>query len=222
MRILTSRLRGLPSGPVSEATLDRLYAFPRARWVRANFVSTLDGAAQGSDGLSGSINTAADRRVFAANRKAADCVLVGAGTARAENYRPSRTPLVVVSRQGRLPRGLGGSGTRIVLATCAASGRRPSDEVWVHGDDSVDLAAVVGRCASERMPRVLAEGGPHLFGDLLAADLVDELALTLAPTLAGGDPLRVVAPGGTLGRATEVRHVLEEDSSLLTLWRIRR
>jgi riboflavin biosynthesis pyrimidine reductase len=72
------------------------------------------------------------------------------------------------------------------------------------------------------MPRVLAEGGPHLFGDLLAADLVDELALTLAPALAGGDPLRVVAPGGTLGRATAVRHVLEEDSSLLTLWRIRR
>lgn len=222
MRVLSSRRRGLPAGPVSPTTLDRLYAFPRARWLRANFVTTLDGAAQGRDGLSGSINTPADQRVFAANRRAADCVLVGAGTARAENYRPSRTPLVVVSRRGRLPQALTDASSRVVLATCAAAGRVPSDDVWVLGEDTVDLTAVVARCAGEGMPRVLAEGGPHLFGDLLGAGLVDELALTISPQVVGGDALRVVAGATEIGADLELRHVLEEDGSLLTLWRVRR
>lgn len=39
--------------------------------------------------------------------------------------------------------------------------------------------------ASHGAELVLCEGGPHLFGRLLAADLVDELFLTLAPQLAG-------------------------------------
>ena len=119
MRLLTSRTRGLPNGPVSDATLAKLYAFPKAHWLRANFVSTLDGSAQGPDGLSGTINTSADKRVFSANRRLADCVMVGAGTARAENYRPAQIPLVIVSRRGRLPESLRESRNRVVLATCA-------------------------------------------------------------------------------------------------------
>lgn len=220
--MLTSRTRGLPAGTVTDATLERLYAFPRAHWVRANFVSTLDGSAQGADGLSGSINTSADHRVFAVNRRLADCVLVGAGTARIENYRPARLPLIVVSRRGRLPDGLGGQHrSRIVLATCAASGRRAGPDVWVLGDETVDLAAVVARCAAEGMPRVLTEGGPHLFGDLLAAGLVDDLALTSVPRVVGGDHLRVVA-GAPLDRPAQLRHLLEEDGTLLALWRLTR
>lgn len=222
MRVLSTRLRGIPSGAVSDATLERLYAFPRARWLRANFVSTLDGAAQGADGLSGSINTPADARVFSANRRLADCVMVGAGTARVENYGPARKPLIIVSRRGRLPEGLRGSRTRVVLATCESSRRRPGDDVWVIGDDAVDLAGVVARCAAEGMPRVLTEGGPHLFADLLAAGLVDDLALTVSPRLVGGDPLRIVAPGGALAGRVDLRHVLEEDGSLMTLWRLSR
>ena len=53
---------------------------PTAPWLRVNFVSTVDGAAQGSDGLSGTINNAADKRVFDALRTRADCLVVGAGT----------------------------------------------------------------------------------------------------------------------------------------------
>src|SRR3954451_700770 len=90
-----------PVGPAAgerldDDTLARLYAYPALdggeSWLRVNFVSTLDGAATGADGRSGSINTGADREVFALLRALADVVLVGAGTARAEGYRRAVTP----------------------------------------------------------------------------------------------------------------------------------
>ena len=222
MRLLTSRTRGLPTGPVSDATLAKLYAFPKAHWVRANFVSTLDGSAQGPDGLSGTINTSADKRVFSANRRLADCVMVGAGTARAENYRPAQIPLVIVSRRGRLPESLRESRNRVVLATCASSRRKATDDAWLCGDDEVDLAAVVARCAAEGMPRILTEGGPHLFGDLLTDGLVDDIALTTSPKAVGGSHLRVVEATGDLDVDADLRHLLEEDGTLIALWRLRK
>jgi Pyrimidine reductase, riboflavin biosynthesis len=51
-------------------------------------VMTLDGATTGPDGLSGTISGAADKRVFMETRRLSDAVLVGAGTIRAERYRP--------------------------------------------------------------------------------------------------------------------------------------
>ena len=55
--------------------------------MRANFVSTLDGAATGADGLSRSINDPADQKVFGLLRALSDVVLVGSGTVAAEHYR---------------------------------------------------------------------------------------------------------------------------------------
>ena len=55
-------------------------------------VTTLDGAAAGPDGLSGSISGEADKLVFDAVRREADAVLIGAGTMRAERYGPFREP----------------------------------------------------------------------------------------------------------------------------------
>ena len=83
---------------LSDDELAAAYAPESEPWLRVNFVSTLDGAAQGSDGLSGSINNAADKRVFDALRARADCLVVGAGTLRSEEYDVPRVPLVVVSR----------------------------------------------------------------------------------------------------------------------------
>lgn len=212
-----------PGAPVGADDLRTLYAFPEETWVRANFVATVDGSAQGADDLSGSINTGADREVFAVNRRLADCVLVGAGTARAEHYGPARLPLIVVSRAGHVPQSLlGDREGRVVLATCAAAGREPDADLWVCGDEEVDLAAVVARCAKEGMPRILAEGGPHLFGSLLEAGLVDEVALTTSPRIAGGDHLRVVASAADLELDLELGHLLEQDGTLLALWRITR
>lgn len=79
---------------LSDDALADLYDYPAESAsravVRANFVSTLDGSATGADGRSGSINSEADKRVFGLMRALCDVVLVGAGTARAEGYRPIR------------------------------------------------------------------------------------------------------------------------------------
>lgn len=222
--LLDSRSRLLPTEAVSDDALRRLYAWPEGGGVRANFVSTVDGSGVGADGRSGSINTEPDGRIFHLQRELADCVLVGAGTARAEGYRRGATPIVVVSRSGRLPESLTDGDGDVVLATCASSGRRAGDDVWVEGDDSVDLPAVVARLRDAGMPCVLTEGGPRLFHDLLEAEVVDELALTLAPRIVGGDHTRVVAGGplgGVSGLDARVVHLLEEDGSLLGLWQVR-
>lgn len=223
--LLDTRSRDLPTGDLSDDDLTRLYAWPEGGGVRANFVSTLDGSGVGSDGRSGSINTEPDGRVFRLHRALADCVLVGAGTARAEGYRRGPTPLVVVSRSGRLPESLAAGDGEVVLVTCAASGRQDGMGVWVEGDDTVDLPAVASRLRAAGMPCVLTEGGPSLFHDLLGAGVVDELALTLAPRIVGGDHTRVVAGdplGGVSGLTAEVVHLLEEDGSILGLWHLPR
>jgi riboflavin biosynthesis pyrimidine reductase len=74
-------------GPQTD-DLHELYAVPADRpggpWLRANMVSSVDGAAAGDSGKSGSLNNAADKRVFDHLRSVADVIVVGAGTARAE------------------------------------------------------------------------------------------------------------------------------------------
>jgi riboflavin biosynthesis pyrimidine reductase len=222
--LLDNRSRQLPGGTLTDGDLTRLYAWPGGGGVRANFVSTLDGSGVGGDGRSGSIHTEADGRIFHLQRELTDCVLVGAGTARAEGYRRGSTPIVVVSRSGRLPDSLASGHGDVVLVTCASSGRREGPDVWLEGDDTVDLPAVVARLREAGMPCVLTEGGPRLFHDLLEAGVVDELALTLAPRIVGGDHTRVVAGdplGGPSGLDTEILHLVEEDGSLLGLFRVK-
>jgi len=44
---------------------------------------------------------------------------------------------------------------------------------------------VVAALHAEGYRSILTEGGPHLFGQLLAAGLIEQLFLTLSPALAG-------------------------------------
>ncbi|WP_377642260.1 dihydrofolate reductase family protein [Oryzobacter terrae] len=247
MRVLLDPRRpGSPGARVTASELADLYAFPGGRrWVRANFVSTLDGSAVGADGRSGTINTPPDKRVFALQRDLADAVLVGAGTVRAEGYqrvRPSRRrrvppALVVVSASGRVPEGLRspveGRGAGLFV-TCAAAGDRRiararsalgTDAVVVAGDREVDLAEAVGVLADRGLRHLLCEGGPTLFSSALAAGVVDELALTLAPTLVGGRARQITA-GPPLeapeGVALNPRLLVEEAGTVLGLWRVTR
>ncbi|WP_369639949.1 dihydrofolate reductase family protein, partial [Nocardia sp. JMUB6875] len=73
--------------------LVELYAYPvepSVPYVRVNFVTSIDGAVT-VDGRSGGLGTPADKTVFALLRDLADVVLIGAGTARAENYGAAQT-----------------------------------------------------------------------------------------------------------------------------------
>jgi riboflavin biosynthesis pyrimidine reductase len=131
-------------GVMDSAGLALAYAYPtlpaERAWVRANFISTLDGAAAGDDGLSGSINTGADRDVFALLRALSDVIVVGAGTARAEGYRratvrapllglregrPAHPTMAVVSRSGDVPPGVSQArddSGEVLLITCRRAG----------------------------------------------------------------------------------------------------
>ncbi len=247
MRVLVDPRR--PSRPgtrLPAAELRELYAFPAGRrWLRSNFVTTLDGSAQGADGRSGSVNTPADNRVFALQRELCEAVLVGSGTVRAEGYErvtPTRRradppALVVVSGSGRVPDGLAapvrGRGVGI-LVTRAAAGKGTLDRardalgrdaVVVAGDEHVDLAVALDALADRGLRHVLCEGGPTLFSAALAAGVVDEAAFSLVPSLIGGNGIRVTS-GALLGAPDGIRLTLrllvEEAGTLLGLWRVRR
>lgn len=222
MRLLLAELPGVevaPGAHLDDAEIDALYADP-GPLLRLNFVATLDGAATGGDGVSGSINSEADHRGFAAMRRAADVLLVGAGTVRAENYGPGTTPMVVVSGRASLPPSVRDAG--VVLATSHSSGAVEGEKVWLCGQDDVDLAQVVQRARQGFGPHVLCEGGPSLAAQLVAAGLVDELGLSWTPHLVAGSQHPRIMHGPDVDATLSCRHLLEEDGTLLGLWRVER
>ncbi len=226
---------------LDDAALAALYAFPDLgappeRWLRANMVASLDGAAT-VDGRSGGLSNEADQQVFAMLRAQADVILVGAGTARAERYRPvwpeseglrwawlrdGRTPsppIAVVTRALDLDLGSAlianapPSARTIVITTesalpgrCAAAAR--TAEVIVAGEASVDLKAAVDALAQLGHQRISCEGGPHLLAQFAAEGLLDELCLTISPLLAGPDAGRIVTGGLPMPRGATLPFTL--------------
>lgn len=198
------------------------YAPLRVPWFRLNFVATTDGAVQGPDGLSGSINNAADNRVFHALRDVADVIIVGAGTARAEGYRPNPKPMVVVSRSGQIPPSLlERRGGDLMMAT---RGQAPyleetrshlgADHVLILGEYGPDLPRLRRELVARGFQDLLCEGGPHLTRDLLASGVVDELCLTTVPRLIAAQHLRIAA-GPPIDVRLQLHALLEDDGTLL-------
>lgn len=232
-----------PTSPsaLSDDDLAGLYAYPVERtWVRASFVSTLDGAVQGADARAGSISGGADRRVFTLLRSLADVVLVGAGTARAEGYAPvlphevdadlrqqlglTAVPAIaVVSRSLDVSEELllGGDAPTLVLTTTAAPDERVDDvravcEVIVAGDgQTVDAWRVVDELTARGYQRILLEGGPELMRQFVAQRRCDELCVTLSALLVGGERHRLMR-GLDVDPPVEMqlRHLLEDDGAL--------
>lgn len=205
--------------------LAELYAVPRTPWLRVNMVSTVDGAATGETGTSGSINNAVDHQVFHQLRAMADAIVVGAGTVRAERYGPADTPLVVVSRRGQVPDTLRDAprGT-VLLATCgAAEGLDAArdllgpEQVLVLGSHRVDLSLLKQVLADRCWGHVLCEGGPHLLRDLLAAGAADELCATVVPRLVAGEHPRITQ-GPPVDVPLRLHLLLEAEGTLLGRW----
>ena len=88
----------------------------------------------------------------------------------------------------------------------------------VAGDHTVDLAKALEALADRGLLRISCEGGPHLFGELIAEDLVDQLCLTVAPVLVSGDATRIAVglPPAVL-LTMELASVLAEDTGHLML-----
>lgn len=204
--------------------LATLYPWPEGAWLRTMMVMTLDGATVGPDELSGSISGAADKRVFMETRRLSDVVLVGAGTIRAERYRPMLAKpewqearlslglapapqIVVVSGRLDLPWEepmFSESALPVVVATsenvdpARVEQARAYAEVVQLGEDTVDMRALVVWLHDRGQLRINCEGGEGLLDVMVRNDLVDEMDLTIAPVLAGAgylpDPDREINP----------------------------
>ena len=208
-----------------DASLREVYAAPDGPWLRANMVSTVDGASTGDNGTSTSINNAVDQVVFELLRELTDAIVVGAGTLRAEQYRPNPKPIVVVSRSGQVPPGLLGPGSGpVILATCsAADGLAAStellgaDNVLVLGSHRVDLARMRNELVDRGYTQLLSEGGPHLLRDLLDQGCVDEVDTTTTPLLVCGRHPRIT-DGPPVDVPLALRTLVEQDGTLMARW----
>jgi 5-amino-6-(5-phosphoribosylamino)uracil reductase len=224
---------------LDDTALAAHYAYPdglAAPYVRVNFVSSADGAVS-VDGRSGGLGSVADRRVFGMLRELADVVLVGAGTVRTEDYRGARRPTrgrdtpppiaVVTGSAGLDPESRLFTDTAVppIVLTLASAPADNRERLAAAGADVVVLErltpdALLAELARRGLHRVLCEGGPMLFGDLVAADAVDELCLTVAPLLAGGTAGRIAAgPEGGHARPLQLVGALHADGALLLRYR---
>ena len=226
MRVLIDRLTGSSvGGQLDPEQLRELYAAPRLPWLRANMVETLDGAATGPNGRTGSINNAADKVVFDLIRSLADVIVVGAGTARAEGYEPTVVPTVLVSRVGAVPVALRTAPPGMVLmVTCSEAPALPEttdllgrENVLVLGRETVELAAVREALLDRGHRSLLCEGGPQLLTALLAAGQVDELCVSMVPKVVGGAHPRITT-GAEVDGSLELGVLLEEGGTLIGRW----
>lgn len=230
-----------PPAPTDAAPLDvaTVYAYPHRLdrpWVRANMVSSIDGAGS-VDGHSAGLSSPPDKQIFSLLRAQADVVLVGAGTARAEGYGPGRiraeyaplrasreqpadVPIAIVTQSLDLDlsSALFRESRPIVVTSAAADAtrlERLSDvaDVVVAGEQHVDLEAAMSALRDRGLRRVLCEGGPHLLGDLVQAGLLDELCLSLSPLITAGTAPRIVA-GDDVHASMTLRSLLEDSGVL--------
>jgi riboflavin biosynthesis pyrimidine reductase len=230
--------------------LAELYAYPsETTWVRANFVSSVDGAAQAAEGRSGGLSSEADQSLFALLRSLADVILVGGQTARTEGYQPvlptevdtdlrarlglTPTPAIaVVSRRMDFDPGLlaGGEAPTLVLTTPGAAEEHAdlrADATVVDasrpGDPvHVDAGRIVDQLGALGYQRILCEGGPSMHYGLVVTGRLDELCLTISPQLSGGDPLRILTAGPhfTPPVQLELRHLLTDGGDLFSRYTV--
>lgn len=217
--------------PRAVLALEGFYAPPRARWLRINLVAGIDGGARGADGISDGLSNPADRRVLGVIRRWADVVLVGASTVRAEGFRiPRAARLAVVSTTGDFGNAVvdPASAARVTVYCPAGSAESVTKALRdarvavvevAAVDGRIDPAALIGALHERGADSIVCEGGPSLVGQLLDAELVDEVCLTTGPLLAGSTT--PVFAGGGVGARVELTQLLADDlGALYARWRV--
>jgi riboflavin-specific deaminase-like protein len=192
-------------------------------------VATVDGRAA-VNGSAVGIGSPADKHLMRELRAEADVVLHGAGTVRADPL-SARVPPEMV--QSRISRGLSAQPLGAIITR---SGNLPRHHpyfesptvIYITSDHAVSVdaptvqvckvgsvKAAIDDLRGRGLKRILCEGGPTLNTALLQAELVDEIFLTIAPKILGGeDPLTIVKGPGLGTIHLELRSLVELDGEL--------
>jgi riboflavin biosynthesis pyrimidine reductase len=209
-------LFNIQTGSPVDDILGLVFSEPRSSgtgrpWVMLNIVSSIDGATAVDQGAT-ALSDDDDRALFHVLRAVSDVILVGAGTVRAEDYRPVKS--TEASREARRDRGM-----TPVARLAIVSGRLnldPGARVFSDPDnrplvltgstalpdrvealsevadvltlETIDGVGIVGALSAKV---VLCEGGPTLNGQLALAGVVDEVNWTVSPVLVSGDSKRM-------------------------------
>lgn len=238
------RLERLYPGPTEgidgddrDALLE-LYRPPLARWLRLNLITSVTGAASGTDGTSETLTNPVDRRILGVIRELADVVLIGAQTLRAESYlQPRRSRLAVVTSSGdlgghRIEASDGAAPIVICTESAVATAKQslPQAEYLVVGVSHLDKldnrgsttgiapADIIQALRDNGQQSIVCEGGPSLASQLVDAGLVDEFCLSTAARI-GGAPFPVLGSSAIAERDVVLSQLLrDEASSLYARW----
>jgi riboflavin-specific deaminase-like protein len=239
---MTMRFRRLHPQPGEIDSVEAVAGLAGRDVLAINMVCSADGRAA-FEGVTAPLSDPADRELFHLLRTQADAIMVGTGTMRTEGYgrftkderrRALREaaglkpePIgVTLSRSLNLPYDIPlfqEPEAHIVVYT--SSDREPEPcpaHVEVVRLPTVDAAAVVADLRERHGVRsILCEGGPHLNQPLLAAGVVDELFLTISPSLVGGlNPLTILEGELPATRPLELVQVLEHSGTLMLRYRV--
>jgi 2,5-diamino-6-(ribosylamino)-4(3H)-pyrimidinone 5'-phosphate reductase len=191
-------------------------------FVYINMAMTADGKITSAFGEYPRFTSAFDRTNMDRLRAMADALLVGAGTIRADNPvlrvrdegmqrhrrelgKPDGLMKVLVTASAEIDTSLrfftDDDGGRLVVATVdnASPARlqllEGKAEIWKVGRDRVDMARLLNDLHEEGVEKLLAEGGGETNWRLIRDDLVDEIYLTVAPSLLGGSGAPTIVEG---------------------------
>jgi riboflavin biosynthesis pyrimidine reductase len=244
---ITSVLPDLAGALDDTAIGDHYSAGAVTQWLRVNFVSSVDGAVT-IEGKSGGLGGDADRRVFDLLRTLCDVVVVASGTVKTEGY--GAMVLDEESVSVRVAAGLAPQPVFAIVSgsldldpasdiftkapvrplvithssapLAANAALAKVADILVCGEGSVDPVAMVAAFAERGLMRIHCEGGPSLFGSLLAANVVDELCLTVSPLMAGGDSGRIAKGELPEPRAMSLAGILRSEDTLMLRYLLRR
>lgn len=207
--------------PVDPIAVAEAYGVTRNRhpdgrpWIGLCMVMSIDGSTV-VNGNSQALSGPADRELLVGLRRLADVIVVGASTVRREGYGPPSKPgltVGVVSHAGNLDleSDLFRSGAGFLIIPENAPMANQSVRCVRAGRDSVDL-----RAAMQQLTGTFAqlEGGPGLNAGMFAADLVDEINVTVSPLVVGGSGPRLTDGAPDLDKRYDVAHVLEDEGFL--------
>ena len=214
-------MRRIYPQPDTAITVAEAYGVTRTRhpsgrpWIGLCMVMSIDGSTV-VNGNSQALSGPADRDVLVGLRQLADVIVVGASTVRQEGYGPPSKPgltVGVVTRSGNLDleSDLFRSGSGFLILPENVAIANSAVRCVRAGQGNVDLPAAMKQLAGTFLQ---LEGGPRLNAAMFAADLVDEINITISPVIVGGVGPRLTEGAPDLLRRYDIAHVIQDEDFL--------